>query len=176
MKILKIAALSAATIMISAGSASAYTLNGDGTGYVGKGEVQTLINGGVNNKTMQAIHQDITFAYVAQAVVTFDCEWMTGPDHNRNRHENTQTETTSVNAVVAGDSRKTGQWTGWNISGVPASGAMPAPEITDADCGAEGNHMKSVVEGSVEVGEATGGLYARYNGVDYLLTETMPIS
>jgi hypothetical protein len=46
--------------------------------------------------------------------------------------------------------------------------------VTDADCGAEGNQMKNVVEGSVEIGATTGGLFATYDGVDYLLTESVP--
>jgi hypothetical protein len=172
MNIVKTAALGAATVIVSAGPASAYTLNGDGTGYVGKGEVQTLLE--LNNKAMQAAHTAVTFKYVATSEVSFDCEWYTGPDHNLSRHHNTKTSTVAVDAVVASESRKTGQWTGWDLSGVPASGSTTAPVVTDADCGAEGNQMKKVVEGSVEVGATTGGLFATYDGVDYLLTESVP--
>jgi hypothetical protein len=98
MNIIKIAALSAAAVIVSAGSASAYTLNGDGTGYVGKGEVQTLL--GLNNKAMQAAHTAVTFKYVAATEVSFDCEWYTGPD-KVTRHQNTKTSTVAVDAVVA---------------------------------------------------------------------------
>ncbi len=145
--------------------ASAYTST-----FVGKGEVQTAF--GLNNSTMQKVHQSVTFQYDISTPVTFECEWYTGPDRNRKRHDVTVTKTIAVQASVASESRKTGQWTGWNLTnGLPAldPGSIT---ITNADCGAEGNEMKSVVEGSVELGESTGGLYAVLNGERRLLTFT----
>ena len=38
-------ALALATMVVTAGAAFAYTLNADGTGFVGKGEVQTALAG-----------------------------------------------------------------------------------------------------------------------------------
>lgn len=164
--LLPVAALVAVTPFLISAPASAYTVNPDGTGFVGKGEVQTLI--GLNNKAMQTAHTTVAFKYAASAIASFECEWWTGPDRNRKYHTVPVTQVTSVNATVADIDRKTGQWTGWRISGIPAS--IDAPEVTDEMCGAEGNEMKSVVPGSVEVGDVTGGLLAVYNGQDYPLT------
>ncbi len=162
-------ALAMATMVVSAGAVFAIVTfdSESGTGFVGKGDVQTAFN--LNNKQMQAKHQNVTFKYVATATYEFDCEWYTGPDHNLKRHQNTQTAETGVNASIASDSRKTGQWTGWFLNGYPGGAQNPVAEPTDADCGAEGSEKKSIVEGSVEKISESGGLYAVLNGEERLL-------
>jgi hypothetical protein len=161
-KILVTAATALSVAVLAAAPASAYTDT-----FVGKGEVQELL--GVNNATMQLLHTSVTFEYDVTTEVSFACEWWTGPERNRTYHTNTKTETVAVNALVASTSRKTGQWTGWTLTdGLPTAGG--AVEVTDADCGAEGNAMKSLVEGSVVTGATTGGLYAVVEGQRYLLT------
>jgi hypothetical protein len=129
-----------------------------GTGFVGKGDVQTAF--GWNNAKMQREHEEIKFKYVASTTYAFDCEWYTGPDRNRTRHENTKTAATNVDAKIASESRKTGQWTGWNLRGYAGGAPNQPAEPTDADCGAEGNEMKTIVPGSVEVSASTGRLLA----------------
>jgi hypothetical protein len=124
-------------------------------GFSGKGDVQTLF--GLNNAKMQAVHESVVFEYDLTTTFSFECEWYTGPDHNRRHHTNTKTDTFGVNAIVASDSRKTGQWTGWFLSPIDLSSTT---QPTDADCGAEGNEMKSIVDGSVEVLGTAGGLFA----------------
>lgn len=162
------AAAAGALAVTAAAPAAAYTET-----FVGKGEVQELL--GFNNKQMQDAHDSVSFVYVAETEVSFACEWWTGPQHNRSYHTNTKVVTTGVDAAVASASRKTGQWTGWNLlAGLPTGGSAGSAVVSDADCGAEGNGMKSVVEGSVEVGETAGGLYAVYDGARYLLTPTLP--
>ena len=162
---IKTVATTAAALAISvlaAAPAAAYTET-----FVGKGEVQELL--GVNNATMQQLHTSVVFEYDVMTEVSFACEWWTGPQRNRTYHTNTKTETVAITAEVASTSRKTGQWTGWTLThGLPTAGG--AVEVTDADCGAEGNGMKSVVEGSVITGATTGGLYAVVEGQRYLLT------
>lgn len=154
----------AATFAISSVALAVVTFDpATGTGFVGKGDVQTLL--GLNNRQMQAVHPNIDFVYVATATYTFDCEWWTGPDHNLRRHENTKEARTDINANIASDSRKTGQWTGWHLNGYEGGGtANPVAEPTDADCGAEGNEMKSIVPDSIVLveGSQTGGLFAFY--------------
>jgi hypothetical protein len=162
-------ALTAVAVMATAAYAIVTFDVATGTGFVGKGDVQTLL--GLNNKAMQNVHTQVTFKYVATTEYSFDCEWYTGPDHNRTHHVNTKTEDFGINSSVASESRKTGQWTGWNLNGY--TGAAPgdgANGPVDADCGAEGNDMKSIVPGSIAVISSTGGLFAVYNGVDYALT------
>ena len=160
----------AMTALVGASAAFAYTMDADGKGFVGKGEVQTVL--GFNNKQMQAAHTAVTFNYVASTTYEFDCEWDTGTK-NITHHVNTKEATTQVNAAVASDSRKTGQWTGWNLLGFSGGAANPVAEPTDADCGAEGNAMKTIVPGSVELISSSGSLYAVHNGASYLLTPTV---
>jgi hypothetical protein len=140
-------------------------------GFVGKGDVQTAL--GLNNKQMQGAHQGVTFSYDATVGYTFECEWWTGPERNRTYHR-TDGEPVSVQVggVVADADRKTGQWTGWKLDPV-AVGAGTAPEPTDADCGAEGNANKSIVEGSVESFVEGGGLVAHYAERDVSLPNTL---
>ena len=145
---------------LAAGTASAYTPT-----FVGKGEVQEAF--GWNNHTMQANHTAVGFVYESTTVYTFECEWWTGPARNRTYHSNTKTVTTGVDEAVASLSRKTGQWTGWSIVLPEASAAV---EPTDADCGSEGNGMKSIVDGSVRAASGGGGLYAVYGEHRHLLT------
>ena len=157
----------AALIATSAVVRAEVTWTPEDGGFVGKGDVQTLF--GWNNATMQANHTSIEFELVMQAGYTFECEWWTGPSHNRRHHTNTKEIELDINATVESSSRRTGQYTGWNLG--PASGdAVSIDEPTDADCGAEGNDMKSIVPGSVEaVVEDGGGLYAVFNGDRRLL-------
>ncbi len=156
-----------AVFLLSAVAFAAVTFDpATGTGFVGKGDVQLAF--GWNNAQMQANHQAVTFKYVAAATYAFDCEWYTGPEHNRKRHENTKTAESGINISIAADSRKTGQWTGWHLKGFTAS--VPAPAApTDADCGAEGNEMKTLIPGSVELLTSSGGLYAVHAGSERLL-------
>ena len=162
----------AMTALVGASAAFAYTMDASGNGFVGKGEVQTVL--GFNNKQMQANHQLVTFNYVASSTYQFDCEWTTGEGtKGMKTHVNTKEATTQVNAAVASDSRKTGQWTGWNLLGFAGGALNPVAEPTDADCGAEGNAMKTIVPGSVELISSSGGLYAVFSGASYLLTPTI---
>lgn len=145
-----------------------YTL-ADG-GFVGKGDVQTLL--GFNNKQMQDAHTKVGFSYVASVEYSFECTWTTGPDHNRKAHVNTKSASTDIDATVASDSRRTGQWTGWNLGALSAT--APVAEPQDSDCGAEGNAMKTIVrdiDGNkiIHVVSSSGGLYANHNSVSHFL-------
>lgn len=153
-------ALALATMVVTAGAVFAIVTfdSATGEGFAGKGDVQKAFN--LNNKQMQAVHEQIQFKYVATATYEFDCEWYTGPDHNLKRHQNTKTAETEVNASIAADGKKTGQWTGWFLTGYDGGAQNSAGEPTDADCGAEGSENKTIVPGSVELISSSGGLYA----------------
>lgn len=139
-------------------------------GFVGKGDVQTLF--GWNNATMQANYAGVSFEYESSATYTFDCEWWTGPEHNRTRHENTKTLTVGVAATAVtaqAKSNSSANLTGWFLSPIAMSGTTSSGP-TNSDCGAEGNEMKSIVPGSIELlSSSTGGLYVVHDGVRHLL-------
>ena len=148
-----------AALAISATTAFAIvTFNPETGGEAGKGDVQIAFNW--NNAAMQANYQQITFEYRASATYAFDCEWYTGPDHNRKRHENSKEIAVGVPAAVVGFTAKVNQqFSGWRLDPIGSVGSTLEP--TNADCGAEGNEMKSIVPGSVElIGGATAGLFA----------------
>lgn len=164
-----VSVLAAGLVALGATGASAYTLTDAGTGFVGKGEVQTLF--GLNNKAMQSAHTSVSFSYEGTQTYEFDCEWDTGT-RNVTHHVNTKTVDRTVSATVASEDRKTGQWTGWNITLGTVSG--DAGEPNDSDCGSEGNQMKTVVPGSVTtVGGESPTVYATLNGVTKALTLTV---
>ena len=163
----------AAMLVASTAALALVTFNAqDGTGFVGKGDVQTVL--GLNNKDMQTAHTSVTFKYVATNTYGFECEWFTGPARNRTHHVQDKTADTQVNATVDSASRKTGQWTGWNLNGFVGGAPNSVAEPTDADCGAEGNQMKTIVRDEqgnpiIELISSSGGLYAVYGGNDYLI-------
>ena len=67
------AAMGAGLLLAAAGSASAYTMDSAGTGWVGKGEVQSAY--GWNNKAMQDNVGGVTFAYDSTASYEVVCEF-----------------------------------------------------------------------------------------------------
>lgn len=151
-----------AAIAVTASAAYAIvTYNPATGGWAGKGDVQTAF--GWNNKVMQNNHQAITFEYDATVGYSFECEWYTGPDHNRTYHLQEKTVTFGVAGTIADTDRKTGQWTGWFLGAIVGD-VGEATEPVDSDCGAEGNGMKSIVEGSVQPLSSGGGLFAVFTG------------
>ena len=169
MKILQIVWLALAGLIASSAVAlAAIEWSPESGGFVGKGDVQTAF--GWNNATMQANAADITFTYEVTGGYSFECEWWTGPEHNRRHHTNTKTMELDITSTITGSRRITGQFTGWNLNPLTES-IDDVGYPTDSDCGAEGNDMKSIVPGSIEpLSESSGGaLYAEYAGTRKLL-------
>jgi hypothetical protein len=137
-----------------------------GTGWVGKGDVQSPF--GLNNKGMQAVHTAVTFEYDDTTLYTWACEWHTGPDHNIKHHEQDRKRTRGVQGVVGSDSRKTGQWTGWHLTGFDSSngdGGDFTPDCPGNEEGGGSSGAKVVVAGSLQSSSNGGGLFAVLNGV-----------
>jgi hypothetical protein len=110
-----------------------------GTGFVGKGDVQTAL--GLNNAQMQAQAESLTFAYVTTDTYEVVNAWATGnPDNpvSLNSHTETVTTVIGVNSTVAYDPRKVNgqkQFTGFNLTGfgnVVYQGTLPvvSPTVT----------------------------------------------
>lgn len=101
-------------------------------------------------------HEGITFRYVASTTYEFDCEWYIELTRNHTLHENTSSAATNMNVDIAAESQKSGQWTGTR-GGHKGAPTQPA-EPTDTDCGTEGNEMKAIVPGSIDVSVSTSPL------------------
>lgn len=174
-RVLRISALTTSVVAVFAVSASAYTMDETGKGWVGKGEVQTVF--GYNNATMQANVGAISFSYDSSVTYAQDCYKMVGGVKNPQRVEVTFTKSQTVSAVVGSDARKTGQWTGWFLTGFSSTtGDTTAPEsiCNPADGGDNSEDSNEfIADGPVEQSSSTGGLYAVHtNGTRHLLTVT----
>jgi hypothetical protein len=92
----------------------------NGVGFVGKGDVQTVL--GLNNAQIQAQAEKLVFTYVATDTYEVVNAWATGNADNPvslNSHTATVTTIINVSATVAYDSRKNSQSqvTGFNLTG-----------------------------------------------------------
>lgn len=126
MRLLKKYALGTATTAVAVGAVLALGASGaaasvsfdpsTGTGFVGKGDVQTVF--AWNNATAQTQAQKVSFAYNATNTYDVTIEFDTGGIHNTTHHTVTQGKSTTVSSSVASDPRKTGQYTGWNLTGL----------------------------------------------------------
>jgi hypothetical protein len=140
-KILGIVILMLALMALVASPAlAAVTFNTeDGTGFVGKGDVQIAF--GWNNAQLQNNANEVTFTYMHTDTYEVVNAWATGNPENPvslNYHTATVTTTVDVNAVIVGSPRKVNgqqQFTGFNLTGFGDStviGTIPvvSPTIT----------------------------------------------
>jgi hypothetical protein len=155
-------AASAAVAMMTMAAlpASAYTLNADGTGFVGKGEVQLAL--GLNNAGVQALGNP-SFTYSSTTVQ--ETSWVCVNERNGNEQERARTTTTKTEGIVSSIARVKNQITGYNLNGFSGStttvGSTEGPPIESCP-----NANSTYALGSTVVGEPTvvsGGLYV--NGV-----------
>jgi hypothetical protein len=128
-------------------------------GFAGKGDVQNAF--GWKNAAMQANYSGVTFEYDADVVHSFDCEWTTGPTHNRITHRVTETVSSPVAGSVAWDPKRTGQFTGFFLG--PIGGANANTFDPSAGCGGLGAG-KTYVEDTYSSAPGEGsGLFAIHN-------------
>jgi hypothetical protein len=159
----------AACAAVGAVGYAAVSIDSEGLGFVGKGDVQLAAD--LNNAQLQAAAGTISFKYQSVEEWTWECEWYTGPTHNRTHHTVPRTLETGVNSSVAYDVKlskgKTPQITGFNLNGF--AGDPEEVSGTPGHCEAG----KTLVAGSLEqVGDETGGLQVSVNGTWYPLAIT----
>lgn len=148
-------------VLLFASSALAIvSLDADGNGFIGKGDVQTAF--GWNNATMQKRHQDIKFEARNSADVEQDCKSGTGQNMTVSGE---RTGSKGLNAALASDSRKTGQYTGWNASGNTLSAGLNETITWNRPTGTgTGCPDGSTPQGAVRTvaGTESSGIYAVY--------------
>lgn len=159
-------AAAAASVMISGmafAAADIYISGGAASGFVGKGDVQTTF--GLNNAQIQKVHTEVKFdldmSYDAGSYV---CVWTTGEGtRGEKEHRVTKKMKGSLFAALSSTDRKTGQWTGWNITG--GNVEETGDGLKEAGDSCLGNGTGGTVESvSEDAGGMTGGLYATING------------
>jgi hypothetical protein len=114
----RIFALAAFGVLSATSIAFAYTLSPDGTGFVGKGEDQTVM--GWNNEQLQDNVADAVFTLVDEVTHSVICtKDPAGTDHGREEMTRSFSRTRGSNAEVAFEARsnKNGQVTGFNLTG-----------------------------------------------------------
>lgn len=124
-------AAAAATVIISSAAVAAVNLTISGntiSGFVGKGDVQTAY--GINNATMQLHAEGTTFVYSDLQNYEYVCTWTTGEGTRGEKvHNVTRTRSGGLTSTIMGDPRKTGQWTGWNVSGTLSGNSADVPAV-----------------------------------------------
>ena len=131
-------------------------------GWVGKGDVQSVF--AWNNHTMQTYHDQVEFRYQDTQTTSWDCEhykWDQRDEtfdlHNTVSH----TRLFGVTGTIAYQSRKTGQWTGWFLTGatLQIEGESAGPQCPQA--GANGDPNSYWVLTNVVTTTSGGGLQVR---------------
>lgn len=118
-------AAGAAIAAMSTAAIASVTIDQNGFGFVGKGDVQLIF--GLSNAQIQnaliANPQAFTFSYAEETSYDAVCEWDTitgGKKSKTIHHVVTKTKTSTINALINGSPRKTAgqqQFTGFNLSG-----------------------------------------------------------
>lgn len=146
---------------------AAVTVNADGTGFVGKGDVQLAF--GWNDHVLQANAAGVSFTYDSTDLYSGVCTFTTGEGtRGEQTHNVAHTKKTVVNSAVAYEVRKNPQIkvTGWNLNGFGASTEGAIPEVGGACVGFPGNGATWV---SVELVSSSGGLFVHYGAQSVLL-------
>lgn len=186
--------------LVATPALAAVTFNpDDGTGFVGKGEVQLAF--GWNNAALQNNASNVTFTYVSTTVYNVTEVWATGnPDNPKSlsSHEVSVTNYIGVNGSTNSDPRQVKgqkQFTGFNLAGCNGTvnvGDVPEEDYIDwitytwvdnkgnvqttDELPVDGDGIlydatkKAVLK--IEVISTVEGLYANYGGVSVLIQAT----
>jgi hypothetical protein len=151
---------------------AASTIDEEGFGSVGKGDVQDAF--GWNNSQLQSNAGLVSFSFEAEVAYVAVCEWTTGPSHNRKTHVVTKNLKTGIISEVKSDTRKNNQGsvTGFVLNGFTdiEDDGVEVP-VVGGDCLGEGTNGKWIEVSPV--GEASvGGLYVSFSGQKILLPTT----
>ncbi|MFJ8962491.1 hypothetical protein ACIRG5_24185 [Lentzea sp. NPDC102401] len=166
-----VATAAGATLLLFSGAAQAYTLDAAGSGFVGKGEVQTPF--GWNNAKLQSNAAGVTFSYRTAEEYTAICTFITGEGTRGEKVHNVPRElVSSVNAKVAYDTRVRNQITGFTLTGFGETTSIGAVPAVGGTC-AGGGGLDDGTWTSVELTSSQGGLYAYYGTASTLLVPTV---
>ncbi|AGM04761.1 hypothetical protein [Amycolatopsis keratiniphila] len=172
-KIGVVAGTAAGAALLFGGIAQAYTLDpATGTGFVGKGEVQTPF--GWNNAKLQANASGVSFTYDETGTYAAVCTWVTGEGTKGEKTHNVAHATsTSVANEVTYDARVKTQITGFTLKGFSTTTTTGEIPLVGEAC--PGNPGTNGTWTSVTETGSTGGLYVHYGTATALLTPTAPV-
>lgn len=170
MKKMLLAAAAATALVSTAALASVTFDSSSGTGFVGKGDIQLLY--GWNNAKAQSNAKLVSFGYDATDTYDVECQWTTttgGPSPKEILHDINVPRHTRIASSVAADPRKTGQYTGYNLSGFGSTTSEGTVPVVGGAC--PGNSNVGIITAVTQTG-STGGLSVTFNGITYPLPNT----
>lgn len=135
-----------------------------GTGFVGKGEVQTVF--GWNNRALQSNADDVQFRSASEVVT--EVSWTCTNSNNQNEQIRERTTTTTIAGVLSAVARERNQITGFILDGYDGDPTESSQS--------QGNQLNScpggpwsltMPAGDPEVVSSTGGLQVSVNGMDW---------
>jgi hypothetical protein len=150
-------AVGAAAALLIGGVGPAWAATFDpstGTGFVGKGEVQSAFNW--NDKDLQTNANGVTFEFVATTTYTALCTWETG----KKTHIKEVTDTIGIDEVVdmAKRTNKKEHVNGFTLDGFDLETVTVGEMPKDGDsCDAEGRNDKGTL--TIESETSSTGLY-----------------
>jgi hypothetical protein len=133
-----------------------------GTGFVGKGDVQTAF--GWNNATLQKNGRDVWFSMESSDTYSATCTWITGEGtRGEKTHDVTIPRHTTLNSAIEYDARTHKQIDGYFLTGFGASTTTgTAPVVGDACVGGEDGIAHNGTWTSVELTGSTTGVLTVY--------------
>jgi hypothetical protein len=131
------AASAAAMALVSTAAWASFYVNPDGTGFVGKGDVQYTL--GLNNAQVQTAN--LQFSVVSSSDTTWDCY------NSSNEHTQQRLRTVSTQGLLDGVARVRNQITGYNLMGYQGT-PTTSVEGPALDSCPNSNGSWSYVEGS----------------------------
>jgi hypothetical protein len=133
-----------------------------GTGFVGKGDVQTAF--GWNNKQLQQNAEDVTFS--VESVTATETEWTCKRDDGVQTQERTRTTETTTSGLFSHVERVKNQITGFTLTGF--SGDVETETETEGPAVGSCPAQWSVIEGPTtsDPEVISGGVFAHYGGTD----------
>lgn len=131
-------AVALALVVSSVSAFATVTVNADGSGFVGKGDVSLQF--GWNNAAAQAKSTGVSFSYSQSNTYVGVCEWYTGLNSPKGAklHTVTQSKTSDVVSGIASDARKASQYTGWNLTGFGSVTVTGEAPVVGGTCPGEG--------------------------------------
>jgi hypothetical protein len=141
---------------------AAVTIEDDGTGFVGKGDVQLVY--GWNNKQLQDNAESVDFRVNREEVT--EVSWECTNPNNEKVQERARTTTTSIAGVVSAVARERNQITGFDLTGykgTPTIGSSVTEGPAVNSC-PSGFWTLTTPAGVPEVVSSTGGLQVSIDG------------
>ncbi len=133
----------------------------NGTGFIGKGDVQLAF--GWNNKELQSNASGVTFTYTEETEYEAVCTWVTGEGTRGEKTHNVKHKKSSdVTSTVDYDPRVKNQITGFTLKGFGASTSEGEEPVVGGACQGEG--AGGTWSSVTELGSSGGELFVNHGG------------